>query len=217
LSCSGRGEAASRRRRRARWLAVLASIAGLVGGGTLLTGTTTSCASPPDSQRYTEIIMPDFPTYRDHVDAYLQRRCGTLDCHGQPGRAYRIYGFTGFRLYNVDAGLVSGQQPTIPEEVLANYQAAVALEPEEMSRLMATQGAEPNKLLLLRKALRIERHKGGPAMAEDDPGYRCVVAWLRIRVVRPAPDGEWEIIPQEDREKLPISAQQDCERAKSFP
>ena len=39
------------------------------------------------------------------VDPYLQRRCGTLDCHGQPGRAYRIYGFTGFRLYNEDAGL----------------------------------------------------------------------------------------------------------------
>jgi hypothetical protein len=200
------------------WSAIVASFVALVGGGTLLTGTTTSCASPPDARRYTEILQPDFPTYEKFVDAYLQRRCGTLDCHGQPGRAYRIYGFSGFRLYNVDAGLVSGQQPTIPEEVVANYQAAVALEPEEMSRLIATQGAEPNKLLLLRKPLRLERHKGGPAMAEDDPGYKCVVAWLRVRTVRPHENGiDWEIIPQEDRETLPEVAQRYCEEAKNMP
>lgn len=198
--------------------ALLLSAVALVGGGSFLTGTTTSCASPPDNKRYTEILQPDFPTYRDHVDAYLQRRCGTLDCHGQPGRAYRVYGFAGFRLYNLDAGLVSGQQPTVPEEVLANYQAAVALEPEEMSRLIATQGAEPNKLLLLRKALRLERHKGGPAMAEDDVGYKCVVAWLRIRTVRPTADGaDFEIIPQEQREKLSARAKADCDEAQNFP
>ena len=52
-----------------------------------------------------------------------------------------------------------------------------------MSRLMARQGDNPNQLLFLRKPLKIERHKGGPAMAEDDPGYRCVVAWLQIPVV----------------------------------
>jgi hypothetical protein len=190
---------------------VLGAMGSLVGG-------TTSCASAPDSRRFTEILAPDFPTYKTNVDAYLQRRCGTLDCHGQPGRAYRIYGFAGFRLYNEDAGLVSGQQPTTDEEVLANYQAAVALEPEEMSRLMATQGAEPNKLLLLRKPLKLERHKGGPAMAEDDVGYRCVVAWLRIRTVRPTSDGiDFETIPQEEREQLSLRAQQDCQEAQSLP
>lgn len=197
--------------------ALLVGLAVLGGMGAFVTGTT-SCASPPDSKRFTEILQPDYPTYRTYVDAYLQRRCGTLDCHGQPGRAYRIYGFAGFRLYNVDAGLVTGQQPTTEDEVLANYQAAVALEPEEMSRLIATQGADPNMLMLLRKPLRIERHKGGPAMAEDDAGYRCVVAWLRIRTIRPTPDGvDFETIPQEEREELPLRARQDCEEAQSFP
>jgi len=199
----------------------LAAFVGLAVFGamaTLVTGSTTSCASPPDSKRFTEVLTPDFPTYRDFVDTYLQRRCGTLDCHGQPGRAYRIYGFTGFRLYNLDAGLVSGQQPTTPEEVLANYQAAVALEPEEMSRLIATQGADPSKLLLLRKALKAERHKGGPAMAPDDVGYRCVVAWLRIRTVRPTADGlDFETIPQEEREQLSAAAQAACQEAQSLP
>lgn len=197
--------------------AALVGLAVLGAMGALVTGST-SCASPPDNKRFTEILQPDFPTYRTFVDSYLQRRCGTLDCHGQPGRAYRIYGFAGFRLYNLDAGLVSGQQPTTEEEVLANYQAAVALEPEEMSRLIATQGADPNKLILLRKALRLERHKGGPAMAEDDAGYKCVVAWLRIRTVRPTADGlDFETIPQEEREQLSQRARQDCEEAQNFP
>ncbi|MBX3199298.1 MAG: hypothetical protein KF894_14290 [Labilithrix sp.] len=197
--------------------AVLVGLAVLGGLGAFVTGTT-SCAPPPDNKRFTEILQPDYPTYRTYVDAYLQRRCGTLDCHGQPGRAYRIYGFAGFRLYNVDAGLVTGQQPTTEDEVLANYQAAVALEPEEMSRLIATQGADPNMLMLLRKPLRIERHKGGPAMAEDDAGYRCVVAWLRLRTIRPTPDGvDFETIPQQEREELPLRARQDCEEAQSFP
>lgn len=199
----------------------VAALVGLVvfgATGLLVTGTTTSCASAPDSRRFTEVLTPDFPTYRDFVDPYLQRRCGTLDCHGQPGRAYRLYGFTGFRLYNLDAGLVSGQQPTTPEEVVANYQAAIALEPEEMSRLIATQGAEPNKLILIRKALKLERHKGGPAMSEDDVGYRCVVAWLRIRTVRPTADGiDFETIPQEEREQLSASAQAACQEAQSLP
>ncbi|MBX3262962.1 MAG: hypothetical protein KF782_25010 [Labilithrix sp.] len=197
--------------------ALLVGLAVLGGMGAFVTGTT-SCASAPDNRRFTEILQPDYPTYRTYVDAYLQRRCGTLDCHGQPGRAYRIYGFAGFRLYNVDAGLVTGQQPTTEDEVLANYQAAIALEPEEMSRLIATQGTDPNKLMLLRKPLRIERHKGGPAMAEDDAGYKCVVAWLRIRTIRPTSDGiDFETIPQEEREELPLRARQDCEEAQSFP
>jgi hypothetical protein len=192
----------------------------LFGAGALVAGST-SCATAPDgNRRYTEILQPDFPTYSANVDAYLTRRCGTLDCHGQPGRAYRLYGYTGFRLLDADGGalLVSGQQPTTPSEVRANYQAAVALEPEEMTRLMATQGADPNKLILLRKPLKLERHKGGPAMAEDDPGYRCVVAWLRIKVVRPTQDKtDFETILESDRDKLPQRAAQDCLEAQNFP
>jgi hypothetical protein len=200
-----------------RALACALGIAVLAGFGGLVTGTT-SCAPSPDNRRPTQILQPDYPTYRTYVDAYLQRRCGTLDCHGQPGRAYRLYGFGGFRLYNLDAGLVSGVQPTLEQEIMANYQAAISLEPEETSRLMAKQGAEPNKLLFLRKPLKLERHKGGAAMAEDDPGYRCVVAWLRVRVVRPTADGvDFETIPEGERDELSRSAREDCEEAKNFP
>lgn len=194
----------------------------LAGAGALLAGGT-SCASAPDENRFTLILQPDFNVYQQHVDNYLRRRCGTLDCHGQPGRAYRIYGREGFRLYNEDAGLISGVQPTTPEETRANFQAAVGLEPEEMSRLIATQGTDPNKLMLLRKPLRLERHKGGPAMADDDPGYRCVVAWLRVPVIRfvdnPDNPGERvpEPIPPEERGNLTPRQAQDCDVAEQFP
>jgi hypothetical protein len=173
-----------------------------------------SCASAPDKGRVTTVITPDFDTYVSSVDAYLTRRCGSLDCHGQPGRAYRIYSREGYRLYTIqDGGLVSGQQPTQPEEQRANFQALVSIEPEEMSRLMARQGENPNLLLFLRKPLKLERHKGGPAMAEDDPGYRCVVAWLSIPVV----DGNGTPIPPASRAKLSANALRNCADATNFP
>jgi hypothetical protein len=174
-----------------------------------------SCASSPDASRTTNVLEPDFNIYRDNVDLYLARRCGTLDCHGQPGRAYRIYGQTGFRLYNQDAGLVSGQQPTTPAEVVANFQAIVALEPEELSRVVAAQGADEalKKWIWIRKPLRLERHKGGPAMAEDDSGYKCVVAWLRIATFQ----GDGTPIPPAQRQALSDAAKGFCTEAQSFP
>ena len=176
--------------------------------------TTLSCASAPDTSRVTDVIVPDFDTYVQYVDSYLTRRCGSLDCHGQPGRAYRVYSREGYRLYSIqDGGLVSGQQPTAPEEQRANFQALISIEPEEMTRLMARQGENPNLLLFLRKPLRIERHKGGPSMAEDDPGYRCVVSWLSIPVV----DGAGVPIPKAQRTKLSANAIRNCAEATNFP
>jgi hypothetical protein len=199
--------------KRALGSGVLFAVAAAASGGGA-----PACASSPDNKRVTEILQPDFPTYATYVDPYLQRRCGTLDCHGQPGRAYRLHGFSGFRLDNEDAGLVSGQQPTTPAEVIANYQAAIALEPEEMTRLIATQGADPQKLILLRKPLLLERHKGGPAMAERDPGYECVVAWLRVRIVRPVPGTrDFETIPEAERAKLTPGSIADCQEAQNVP
>lgn len=190
--------------------AMVVSICGTAGALIAIS----ACASAPDPNQLTNVIVPDFDTYVQSVDAYLTRRCGSLDCHGQPGRAYRIYSREGFRLVQLqDGSLVSGQQPTQPEEMRANFEALVSVEPEEMSRLMARQGDNPNELLFLRKPLKIERHKGGPAMAEDDPGYRCVVAWLQIPVV----DGMGNPIPKAQRQKLTPNGIKNCMEATSFP
>ncbi len=149
-----------------------------------------ACASAPDDKRITQVLAPDFEIYKANVDGFLTRRCGSLDCHGQPGRAYRIYSQPGFRLPDGkdDKGdaLVSGSdQPGTPEELRANFQAIVGLEPEEMTRVVAAQGDEESiaRLLFIRKALNEERHKGGPAMTKSDPGYTCVRGWLRVPVV----------------------------------
>lgn len=192
----------------------------LAGGGSLLSGAT-SCAASPDRSRATYLLLPDFPTYRDNVDPYLQRRCGTLDCHGQPGRPYRLYGFSGIRDYAEEGGspLVSGQQPTTPGEIVANFQATIGLEPEEMSRVVARQGQDPETLIFLRKPMKTERHKGGELIKRDDDGYRCITAWLRIRTVRAAKDDETQIetIPDDEREKLNDKELASCKRAQANP
>jgi hypothetical protein len=192
-----------------------AVIVGVIGAGMMAFFASMSCASTPDKGRVTDVLQPDFATYRDNVDAYLARRCGTLDCHGQPGRAYRIYSREGFRLYNQDAGLVSGNQPTTPDEVIANFQAIVSLEPEELSRVVAAQGADDAllKWIWIRKPLRLERHKGGPAMAQDDEGYKCVTAWLRVATY----DGDGNPIPPEKRTPISDAAKTFCSDAQSFP
>ncbi len=107
----------------------------------------------------------------------FERRCGTLDCHGQVGRPLRIYSGRGLRLPN-DAGNVPGSGDTTPDEIAANYAAVVGLEPEEMSRVVALEDP-PRTLLILAKPLMLQSHKGGPALAPaNDPGETCITSWL---------------------------------------
>lgn len=222
---------ASLRRGLARTLS-LGFLGTLVGaGGIAITGV--SCASAPDENRVTEIIQPDFAIYKTDVDDYLNRRCGTLDCHGQFGRAYRLYGRNGLRLIDsdltggastADGGaeggapskgeeLVTGEQPTTDAEVLANFQSLIAIEPEEMSRVIAAQGQDADeKLVILRKPMRKERHKGGKNMDFGDSAYRCLTGWLSVPVV----NGLGETIPTSQR-VLPDNIKRFCAEAKTIP
>lgn len=159
----------------------VAALAGIVGSA--------SCVAVPDENRFTAVVYaPDYAIYKANVDEYLSRRCGTLDCHGQEGRAYRIYGRTGLRLYIQDAGLISGEQATTDQERQANYAAIIGIEPEMMNRVMADNGNDPERLLFLRKPMRLERHKGGSViaggdqLAGGDKGYQCLTAWLRAPI-----------------------------------
>jgi hypothetical protein len=193
-----------------------AALLGLVGtasmGGLIALG---ACSDPPNTGRVTVVLEPDYQAYHDNVDAYLAQRCGTLDCHGQAGRAYRIYSRQGFRLTANDSGLVSGQQPTSDAERMANFEAIAGLEPEELSRVMAAQGADDALLrwIWIRKPLKLERHKGGTVMATGDPGYDCVVGWLRI----PVTDGQGNPIPAGARAPMSPAAVAACQMALTFP
>ncbi|MDB4992901.1 MAG: hypothetical protein JWM74_333 [Myxococcaceae bacterium] len=140
-----------------------------------------ACASVPDETRYTQVLAPDPAQFQAGVSFFLERRCGTLDCHGQPGRPLRIYGARGLRKQN-DAALTPISGDTSVEEIAANYRSVIALEPEAMSRVVAADGALPERLLLIRKPIDIgeggERHKGGPVISRGSDGYRCLTSWL---------------------------------------
>jgi hypothetical protein len=53
----------------------------------------------------------------------------------------------------------------------------MTLEPELTNRVI--EGADPYELLILRKPLEIEKHKGGPAMKRGDDAEICIVSWLK--------------------------------------
>jgi len=147
-----------------------------------------ACASVPDENRITPIIQPDFQQFdQGYVSYFLERRCGTLDCHGQAGRPLRIFGRYGLRLLN-DGGLTPVTGDTSESERAANYRAVVGLEPEEMSRVIAGEDS-PDQLLLILKPIGDEqdskgvRHKGGSVIGRGDQlGYRCLTTWLRRAV-----------------------------------
>jgi hypothetical protein len=171
----------------------------LVGISTVL-----SCAASPDENEMTTIRAPDPEAFRTLVSPFLERRCGTLDCHGRVERPMRIYGLYGLRLWDdagippidagpcqdLDAGMAPtpAQVPTTCAERAENYRFVVGLEPEQMSRVVA-RIAEPETLLLIQKPLGYEpgdgkggvRHKGGPQIApgKTQLGYRCIRSWLR--------------------------------------
>lgn len=135
----------------------------------------------------TEVTGPDFGQFKQFgeidgslavgVSTVLERRCGTLDCHGQMSRPLRIEGQYGLRFQD-DAGDVPGVEPTSNNEYESNYQALIGLQPELMTEVV--QGnAPPESLMLLRKPLQLERHKGGAVLIAGDYGVTCITSWLQ--------------------------------------
>jgi hypothetical protein len=114
------------------------------------------------------------------VSAVVERRCGTLDCHGEIARPLRIYGQYGLRKpTDTDAGshYPGGLDPTSPSELTDNYQSMIGLEPELTDLVVARKGP-PESLTLVRKPRLLEKHKGGLLWNKGDDGDTCVVNWL---------------------------------------
>ncbi len=118
------------------------------------------------------------------VSQVLERRCGTLDCHGVTERPMRIYGRTGLRLPDNSQGgdyVVGGMVETTDAEVNANYLAACGLEPERMANVVARK-AEITTLTLVRKPRLQESHKGGMVLPEGSSGDKCLTSWIAGKV-----------------------------------
>jgi hypothetical protein len=147
-------------------------------------GSLQACKAP-NADDITEVDAPPFdqfaganlPAGQAGVSRVLEKRCGTLDCHGQVGRALRIYGVDGLRFEQPDSTAEPGQGATTQLELEANYQSVIGLQPEIMTLVHELQ-APPEALLLMRKPLQLERHKGGPVFVEGDDAYNCLASWL---------------------------------------
>ena len=132
-----------------------------------------ACAAP-DPDATTVTIAPDRASFGP-VQAFVDHRCGTLDCHGTRYRNLRMWGHDGMRL---SFGDVPGGAQTTTEEEDATYWAVVLLEPEVMSAVVADRGADPERLTLVRKARGTESHAGGAIVVAGDVRDVCITSWL---------------------------------------
>lgn len=114
-----------------------------------------------------ELSPGDSAVYAAELQRYVGLGCGSLDCHGDGGRALRIFAEYGLRerddLRN---------QPPSQSEVASNVQAFAGL-----------AGDSPASHLALLKALAVDAggmaHEGGDVWRDSSaPGYRCLLAFL---------------------------------------
>jgi hypothetical protein len=90
-----------------------------------------------------------------------------------------LYGFGGLRLDPDDRPDTDGVRP---DEVDANYEATLSLEPELMARVADGDNDAIGELTIVRKSRGSEAHEGGAPLTPDGPGERCLVSWLAGRV-----------------------------------
>jgi hypothetical protein len=151
----------------------------------LLTAATSNCV---DGSRAQVGSCPD-PKHFRIVSSVLERRCGTLDCHGSTFRPLRIYGQQGLRrpekmgTKNVDPAdfaqyKTGGTVATTAAEIDDNFLSVCGIEPEIMDRVVAEE-AEVSALTVVRKPRLTERHKGGRIWQEGQKGGdQCLTIWL---------------------------------------
>jgi hypothetical protein len=119
----------------------------------------------------------DFPI----VSQVFERRCGSLDCHGETYRPFRVYGRYGLRKPDSSLGggdVSGGMVETTDAEMEANRESACGLEPERMANVLAGK-LEVTDLTLVRKPRLLEAHKGGQVTPKTSPGYACITSWIQ--------------------------------------
>ena len=148
-----------------------------------------ACSGPDKGELERKVSTRASPgSFRNSgVTTVFEKRCGSLDCHGGLGRNMRIYSSGGLRLPN-EAGLKPGSGETTIDEITANYQSIMTLEPEATNAVVV-DGADPYSLLIVKKPLELEKHKGGSAIRKGDDAERCIVSWLKEDLLNPIDKG----------------------------
>lgn len=111
------------------------------------------------------------------VSEFMERRCGTLDCHGSDLRPMRLYSRYGLR--SPAEGNVSGGAATTLAERKANYGSVCTQEPEKTAATVEDLGQSAEQLIVIRKARGDEAHKGGAVVKQNSAGDQCIAGWLR--------------------------------------
>ena len=136
-----------------------------------------SCSSPDPNQRFSG-KFPDETTFKPVADMMIHR-CGSLDCHGQPGRNLKIYGVIGLRLAAGDVpSLPDLKHKTTPAEYDADYGSVCGLEPETLTAVFLDGGKNPERLTMVQKARNVQVHKGGTIIVAGDVQDKCMLSWL---------------------------------------
>ena len=124
------------------------------------------------------------------VNNVLERRCGTLDCHGVPARPLIVYGQNAYRRpgaeafeppegpVDADEYFPGGLEATTQYELRGTWESLCGLEPEKMDRVIK-QAEPPEHLSLIRKPRLEEKHKGGRIWGTGTrEGDACLISWL---------------------------------------
>lgn len=137
---------------------------------------TYACPNKPDPNKPDDFTQSVFGK---SVSPFLERRCGTLDCHGQMTRPMRI--FSEFGLRHPLENNVTGGNATTLLELQANFAAVCNVQPAMMQEVFDDRGVAADKLLIVNKARGLERHKGGKIVNVNDGGDRCLLGWLGLK------------------------------------
>lgn len=109
------------------------------------------------------------------VSNVLERRCGSLDCHGDPARNLRVYGRTGLRAAGQDR---PGARATTAREIDETWRSLVLVDPEGLEAAREDASAALSWLPLAKGSGRM-KHEGGVALGTDSDAEACLVSWAR--------------------------------------
>lgn len=188
-------------------LGIMAALSGACAVLALSCSSTTNTRIGIDAPPFSEQSFGPLGNYLDH-------RCGSLDCHGQPGRNLRIWGCEGMRL---DAGMVPVCNLTVPgggrttvAEHQATYRSLVGLEPQVITEVYngcngqvddagvalypPGSSCHPELLTFVQKARGVEAHKGGQLICLTPP---CPPAVPNPSYSPPASNGTVKADPQD--------------------
>ena len=155
--------------------ALLVSLGGMIAATAAVVAS--GCSSPNPDVRVNPGAL-DRAGFAE-VAPVLNRRCGSVDCHGTPRRNLRIYGYGGMRAAPTDT---PDFPATTPDEIERDFQSIMALEPEAMAKFIAEGRHDPRDLTFYMKPRNAQSHKGGERIVAGDNADLCILTWLTATV-----------------------------------